>query len=142
MGPEVVSLMTATLRAHPVLGGGGSGETRVSPRGKRGVSVHAQGPCSEILPFPPPPWAGRAVIRASETSRWGVCVCVCVCAVPSCSVVSYSLQPKDCSPPGSSVHGILQARILEWVAMPSSRGSSQPRNRIQVSCIAGRFFTT
>ena len=44
----------------------------------------------------------------------------------------------DCSPPGSSVHGILQARILEWVDMPSSRGPSQPR----VSCIAGRFFTT
>ena len=46
----------------------------------------------------------------------------------------------DCSLPGSSVHGILQARILEWAAMPSSRGSSQPRDRIQVSRIAGRFF--
>ena len=50
-------------------------------------------------------------------------------------------DPMDCSPPGSSVHGILQARILEWVAIPFSRGSSQPRNRTQVSCIAGRFFT-
>ena len=39
----------------------------------------------------------------------------------------------DCSPPGSSVHGILQVRILEWVARPSSRGSSQPRNRIHIS---------
>ena len=50
----------------------------------------------------------------------------------------------DHSPPGSSVHGILQARILEWVAMPSSRGSSQPRNQTHVSCvscIAGGFFT-
>ena len=47
----------------------------------------------------------------------------------------------DCSPPGSSVHGILQTRILEWVAMPSSRGASWPRNRIWVSCIAGRIFT-
>ena len=46
----------------------------------------------------------------------------------------------DCSPPGSSVHGILQARILEWVAMPSSRGSSQPRDQTQVSHIVGRFF--
>ena len=46
-----------------------------------------------------------------------------------------------CSPPGFSVHGILQARILEWVVMPSSRGSAQPRNRTQVSCIAGGFFT-
>ena len=50
-------------------------------------------------------------------------------------------NPMDCSPPGSSVHGILQARILEWVAISSSRGSSQPRDRTQVSCIAGRFFT-
>ena len=45
-------------------------------------------------------------------------------------------DPTDCSPPGSSVHGILKARILEWVAIPSSRGSSQPRDRTQVSCIA------
>ena len=41
---------------------------------------------------------------------------------------------------GSSIHGVLQARILEWAAMPSSRGSSQPRDQTQVSCIAGRFF--
>ena len=41
--------------------------------------------------------------------------------------------PVDCSPPGSSVHEILQARILEWVAVSSSRGSSQPRDRTQVS---------
>ena len=37
-------------------------------------------------------------------------------------------DPKDCNPPGSSVHGIFQARILEWVAIPSSRGSTQPRD--------------
>ena len=47
----------------------------------------------------------------------------------------------DCSLPGSSVHGILQARILEWVAIPFSRGSSWPRDWTWVSCIAGRFFT-
>ena len=47
----------------------------------------------------------------------------------------------DCSPPGFSVHGILQARILEWVAIPSSMGSSQTRDWTQVSCITGRFFT-
>ena len=47
----------------------------------------------------------------------------------------------DCSLPGSSVHEILQARILEWVAISFSRGSFRPRNRNQVSCIAGRFFT-
>ena len=47
----------------------------------------------------------------------------------------------DCNLTGFSVHGILQARILEWVAIPFSRGSSQPRNQTEVSCIAGRFFT-
>ena len=58
------------------------------------------------------------------------------------SCFSHTLcDPRDGSPPGSSVQGVLQARILEWVAMPSSRGSSQPRDQIQVSCIAGGFFT-
>ena len=46
----------------------------------------------------------------------------------------------DCNPPGSSVHGILQVKILELVAMPSSRGSFQPRFQICISCIAGRFL--
>ena len=50
-------------------------------------------------------------------------------------------DPKDCSLPGSSVHGILQARILEWGAICFSRGSSQPRDRTQVSYIVGRSFT-
>ena len=52
-----------------------------------------------------------------------------------------TLQPMDCSLPGSSVHGILQAQILECVAILFSRGSSPPRNWTQVSCIAGVFFT-
>ena len=46
----------------------------------------------------------------------------------------------DCSPAGFSVHGILQARILEWVAIPFSRESSWPKDQTQVSHIAGRFF--
>ena len=50
-------------------------------------------------------------------------------------------NPMDYNPPGSSVHGILQARILEWVAVPFSRGSSRPRDQTQLSCIAGRLFT-
>ena len=49
-------------------------------------------------------------------------------------------DPVDCSPPDSSIHGILQARILEWVAISFSRGSSRPRDRTQVSHIAGRHF--
>ena len=47
----------------------------------------------------------------------------------------------DCSSPGSSVHGILQVRILEWVAIPFHRGSSWPRDWTTISCVAGRFFT-
>ena len=50
-------------------------------------------------------------------------------------------DPMDCSPPGSSVRGILQARTLEWVAVPSSGGSSQPKHRTHMSCTAGRFST-
>ena len=49
-------------------------------------------------------------------------------------------DPVDYSPPGSTVHGILQAGILEWVAISFSRGSSRPRDRTQVSRIAGRLF--
>jgi len=45
-------------------------------------------------------------------------------------------DPTDCSPPGSSVHGIFQARILEWVAISSSRGPSQPRKQTYLSCVS------
>ena len=62
----------------------------------------------------------------------------CVLVTQSCPTL---WDPTDCSPPGFSVHGILQARILEWIVIPFSRGSSQPTDRILVSCIAGRFFT-
>ena len=65
-------------------------------------------------------------------------------SLPSMCLVAQSFptvcDPMDCSPPGSSVHGILQAGILEWVAVPSSRGSSPPRDGTQVSCIAGGIF--
>ena len=59
----------------------------------------------------------------------------------SLSVVSNSLWPVDCSPPSSSVHGILQARILQYVAISFSRASSWPKNQTRVSCIAHGFFT-
>ena len=67
--------------------------------------------------------------------------CVCVCTAQSLQLCPTLCNPVDCSPPGSSVHGIMQARIQEWVAIPFSRGSSWPRDWIPVSCIAGRFFT-
>ena len=70
-----------------------------------------------------------------------VCVCVCVLVTQSCLTLC---DPVDCSPPGSSVHGILQARILEWVAISSSMGSSQPRDQTHLMppTLAGGFFTT
>ena len=70
-----------------------------------------------------------------------VCTCVCVCVL-ICSVMSDSfVTPMDWSPPGSSVHGIVQARTLEWVAVFFSRGPSWPGNGAHVSCTAGGFFT-
>ena len=63
---------------------------------------------------------------------------VCVCA-QSCPTLCH---PMDCSPPGSSVHGIFQARILEQVAISYSRGSSQSRDQTRVSCIGRGFLTT
>ena len=76
-----------------------------------------------------------------------VCVCVCVrarvhvlCSVQSCLTLNSS---RDCNPPGSSVHESLQTRILEWVAMVFSRGSSQPRDWTcvsRVSCIGRRIL--
>ena len=70
-------------------------------------------------------------------------ICIFICSSSSSEihlVVSDSLWPHELLP-GSSVHGIPQARILEWVAIPFSRGSSQPRDWTWVSLIAGRFFT-
>jgi len=48
----------------------------------------------------------------------------------------------DCSPPGSSVHEVSQTRILEWIAISFSKGSSQPRDQTHIFCLAGCFFTT
>ena len=59
-------------------------------------------------------------------------LCMCVCA-QSCLTLCDSM---DCNPPGSSIHGVLQVRILEWVAIPISRGSSWPRDPTCVSCIS------
>ena len=89
-----------------------------------------------------------------------LCLCLFCCSVPpycfllhwiniisseSESEVAQSCltlcDPMDRSLSGSSVHGIFQARVLEWIAISFSRRSSHPRNRTQVSCIAGRRFT-
>ena len=64
--------------------------------------------------------------------------CLCTKLLQSCPTLC---NPVDHNLPSSSVRGILRARILEWVAIPFSRGSSQPRKGTGVSCVAGRFFT-
>ena len=64
--------------------------------------------------------------------------CVCVLVAQLCLTFC---NPMDCSSLGSSVYDIFQARTLEGVAIPFSRGSSQPRDQIRVSCITGRLFT-
>ena len=82
-------------------------------------------------------WTSRKVHWPSETTL-SAPACMCVL---SCSIRSDFCDPMNCSPPGSSVHGILQARLLQWVAIPFSRGSSQPRDWNQVSLIAGGLLT-
>ena len=83
--------------------------------------------------------------RAPVMNTHMKCIHLCIWFVWYIKLVAQSCltlcDPMDCSPPGFSVHGILQARILEWVAICFSRGSSWPRDQTQVSCIAGRFFT-
>ena len=73
--------------------------------------------------------------RCFSTSS--VCVCVCVCML---SHVKLLCDPMNCSSPGSSLHGIFQTRVLEWVAIPFSRGSSRPRDRAHVSCTSCTLF--
>ena len=77
---------------------------------------------------------GEAIVGGAVTKLQGD---LRVLVTRSCPTLC---NPVDCSLPGSSVHGILQARTLEWVAIFFSRGSSQPRDRNWVSHIAGRFF--
>ena len=76
-------------------------------------------------------WATREV---TLLLKYGLCL-----ITQSCLTLC---DPMDCSLPASSVRGDLQARILEWVAYPSSRGSSQPRNWTEISCIVDRLFTS
>ena len=83
--------------------------------------------CNSTIFLPPK----KTEMLASESH-----VVVCVLVTQSCLTL---YNPVDCSLPGSSVHGIFQARILEWVAISYSRGSFQPRDRTWVSCIASRF---
>ena len=71
----------------------------------------------------------NSTLKPGEVNQWSCSVCPTLC------------HPMDCSLPGSFIHGIFQTRVLEWVAISFSRGSSQPRDQTQVSCISGRCFT-
>ena len=117
------------LGAHPwprqLEDGGGEGEglsEEVWPWAEEGVVNNSS------KSFLCPDLASRLAPERDAQEQAQLCLTLC--------------DPMDCTPPGSCVHGILQARRLEWVAMPSSRGSSRPRDRTHVSCIAGGFFTT
>ena len=107
------------------------------------------------LPFPSPPFLLKfiylAALGLSRGMRESSLQCMDSPVVgPNCSAVCEILVslkvvqscPTLCNPTDYTVHGILQARILVWVAFPSSRGSSQPRDRTQVSCIPSRLFTS
>ena len=82
-------------------------------------------------------WNQGTAPTTTATKLLPLC-CSCCLVTKSCATLC---NPVDCCLPGSSVHGILQARILEWVSIPFSRASSPPRDRICVSCTAGGFFT-
>ena len=73
----------------------------------------------------------KKTFGGSRVSQVNISLPACVLVTQLCAILC---NPMDCSPPGSSVHEIFRARILEWVAIPFSRGSSQPRNQTQVSC--------
>ena len=82
-------------------------------------------------------WVSSPSVSLAHSRHWmsvycAVCASECLCA-HSCLTLC---NPMHCSPPGSPVHGILQGRTLEWVAIPFSRGSSPPRDLTRVSCVA------
>ena len=81
---------------------------------------------------------GISPVESSTWPTWLLDPSMKVLVTHSCLTLCH---PMDCSLPGSSVHGIFQARILEWVAIPFSRGSCQPRDWTWVSQIAGGFLT-
>ena len=96
--------------------------------------LSASGRCSHEGNGRPPPAPHRS------SSQWSVSAlirCVCVLVAQSCPTLG---DPMDCSSPGSSVHRIFQVRVLEWVPISYSRGSSWPRDGTRISCIADRFL--
>ena len=77
---------------------------------------------------------GKSKLRVSEVMNSTLIMLECCCCLVAKSCPTLC-NPMDCSPPGSSVHGISQARVLEWVAMPSPGASSQARDQTRISCL-------
>ena len=85
-------------------------------------------------------WAAHLHAPRGDSGLSQLC-CICLFSRVGClSLLWLFCDPTDCSLPGFPIHGMLQARILEWVVFPFSRGLSQPRDWTQVPHIAGRFF--
>ena len=120
-------------------------------RFSRALNKKEETSCLQILSFLPALWIRnncsllegplRQGPRLEDTLLQYICLRKFACML---SHVRLFATPLDCNPPDSSVHGILQARILEWIAIPSSRGSSCPKDWTHVSCvycIGGGFST-
>ena len=117
-------------------------------------SMSSQDPCEGCqlafwLSLPTPSPASPTSTLIHQPKQWSKPDCIANVFMPQCAscliaqLCSTLCNPMDCSLLGSSVHGIFfKTRVLEWIAISPSRGSSWPRDRTGVACIAGRFFTT
>ena len=109
----------------------------------RAIQGQSRGCASRVHPgCPPPSWSGL-LCWYGGLRRVGECLFFLQRAFSVAQSCPTLCDPTDCSPPGFSAYGIFQARILEWVASSSSRGSSRPKDQICVSYVlTHRFFTT
>ena len=151
---KIISRVSTWLKSAKSLSGSQTGhiiDRRISVpfvwklkvTGIRSASERCFYPCSKSpgwetnSSFYPPNFCSFVLFSFLEGGRGSFTVNTCYCLIiQSCLTVC---DPMDCSPSGSSVHAILQARIREWVATSFSKGSSQPRDQTCVSCI-GRWI--
>ena len=118
-------------------GCGGHAFLSLYSRAQRPCALHTRCKLRKVMAFYL--FCGLRPCCISRALNHAVCVWLCVLVTQACLALC---DPMNYSLPGSSVHGIFHARILEWVVISSSRWFSQPRDQTQVSCLAGRFFTT